>query len=262
MASTMQEARRDWFDLSQRPNLLELLKRLSLNRDRAWILSDDNRPLPHVVAQSLIHGRPANCAVVCWQGKLLAGIAVQVVQAQGPTEPAIVVEVVEGSEMLLAAEILASRLRLTGFFGLDFMIDEGSGEAYLIEMNPRCAPPCTMPLGPGRDLVAAFFAQLTGLPLKERNPVTKKRRIIYFPSNWGNALPASDVTPEEETYYDVPEGEPELVKGLLHPWSARSWLGQALDFIRKIASPQKAASSYVFDSSVQAKSDTSPLISP
>jgi len=262
MAKTMEEARRDWFHLRQRPNLMELIKRLSLNRDRAWILSDHNRPLPRVVVQSFVHGRPANCAVVCWQGKLLAGIAVQVVQAQGPTEPALVVEVVEGKEMLTAAEMLAARLNLSGFFGLDFMIEEGTGQTYLIEMNPRCAPPCAMPLGPGHDLVAAFWAQLTGLPLHERNPATKKSRIIYFPSNWGHALPAPEVTPEEETYYDVPDGEPELVKEMLRPWSARSLLGQALDFVRKIVSPREAESNYVFDTSTRAKSDTISLISP
>lgn len=261
MAKTMSEARQDWFELGQRPSLLELIKRLSLNRDRAWILSDWTRALPGVIAQSYIHGRPANCAVVSWQGKLLAGIAVQVVQAQGPTEPAIVVEVVQGAEMLSAAKMLAERLQFSGFFGLDFMIEEGTGLAYLIEMNPRCTPPCAMPLGPGRDLVAAFWSRLTGLPLNERKPATNKTRIVYFPSNWGNAKPSSDLTPEDRTYYDVPQGEPELVEELMHPWSARSLLGKTLDSLRRLRAPRKSATS--FDAGAFAepsKTDTKPLI--
>ena len=188
VARSTSEARRKWLMLRQRPGLLELTKRLTLNRDRGWILSDWKNARPNIIVQSHISGRPANCAVVCWQGKMLAGIGVEVVQAQGPTEPAIVVQVVEGSEMLRAAELLAKRLNLSGFFGLDFMIEESTGLAYLIEMNPRCTPPCPIPLGRGRDLVAALWAQLTDEPINERRPVTNKTRITYFPRFWGGLL--------------------------------------------------------------------------
>jgi hypothetical protein len=244
IARTMREAQHDWIELSQRPGLLELVKRLSLNRDRGWILSDWRRARPRVIVQSHINGRPANCAVVAWKGKLLAGIAVEVVQAQGPTEPAIVVEVVEGKEMLRAAAILTEHLNLSGFFGLDFMIEEGTGLPYLIEMNPRCTPPCPMPLGQGKDLLAALLAQVTARPLKERKPVTERSKIAYFPVNWGNAVLSSDLGAISSAYYDVPDGEPALVEELLRPWSARSYLGQALDLIRRMVIRQKPAESY------------------
>ena len=61
-----------------------------------------------------------------------------------------------------AASLLASRLGLSGFLGLDFVVEDGTGAPYLIEMNPRCAPPCHLQLGEGRDLVEAFAAQLSG----------------------------------------------------------------------------------------------------
>jgi hypothetical protein len=245
------EALRDWQDLSLRPSLLELTKRLSLNRDRGWILSDWwNYFRPNILAQSYISGRPANCAVVCWQGKLLAGIAVEVVQAQGPTEPAIVVRVVEGAEMLRAAQVLALRLKLSGFFGLDFMIEENTELPYLIEMNPRCTPPCPIPLGRGRDLVAALWAQLSNEPLNERKSVTNKTRITYFPRN-GGGNDGAQAIPLDTTYYDLPEGEPQLVEELLHPWSARSLLGQILDSARKIATRDKTSTSYVFEKALE-----------
>lgn len=246
------EALRDWQDLSLRPSLLELTKRLSLNRDRGWILSDWwNYFRPNILAQSYISGRPANCAVVCWQGKLLAGIAVEVVQAQGPTEPAIVVRVVEGAEMLRAAQVLALRLKLSGFFGLDFMIEENTELPYLIEMNPRCTPPCPIPLGRGRDLVAALWAQLSNEPLNERKSVTNKTRITYFPRNGEGANDGAQAIPPDTTYYDFPEGEPQLVEELLHPWSGRSLLGRILDFVRKIATRDKASASYVFEKALE-----------
>ena len=250
VAKTKNEAQRDWQELSQRPNLLEMVKRLTLNRDRGWILSDRKRAMPSVMVQSHINGRPANCAVVCWQGKVLAGVGVEVVQAQGPTEPAIVVQVVEGSEMLRAADLLADRLQLSGFFGLDFMIEEGTGLPYLIEMNPRCTPPCTIPLGRGRDLVAALWAKLTNEPLAERKPATNKTRITYFPRYGGNSVDPADAIPLDTTFYDVPEGEPELVKELLHPWSARSLLGQFLDSARKQVIREKSSTSYMFESAI------------
>jgi hypothetical protein len=187
---------------------------------------------------------------VCWQGKLLAGIAVEVVQAQGPTEPAIVVRVVEGAEMLRAAQVLALRLKLSGFFGLDFMIEENTELPYLIEMNPRCTPPCPIPLGRGRDLVAALWAQLLNEPLNERKSVTNKTRITYFPRN-GGGNDGAQAIPLDTTYYDLPEGEPQLVEELLHPWSARSLLGQILDSARKIATRDKTSTSYVFEKALE-----------
>jgi ATP-grasp domain len=263
MARTMSDARRDWFALAQRPNLVELAKRLSLNRDRGWILSDWRHSHTSVMAQSYIQGRPANCSVVCWQGKVLAGVAVEVVQALGPTEPAMLVEVVDGSEMLSAAEILVGRLHLSGFLGFDFMIDDESGQTYLIEMNPRITPISSIALGSGRDLVAAYWARLSGLPSRERVPVTNKARIIYFPKNFDKAAPSPDLASEDTTYYDVPVGEPELVNALLHPWCLRSWLGRVLDFTRKVATRHKKPSTtYVFNRPASRISrDTGSLIS-
>jgi len=248
MAGTINDAGRDWIELAQRPNLAELAKRLVLNLDRRWILSDWKRSHSSVTAQSYIQGRPANCSVVCWQGKVLAGVAVEVVQALGPTEPAMVVEVVEGAEMLSAAESLAERLELSGFLGFDFMIEEATGRTYMIEMNPRITPLSSIALGPGRDLVATYWAKLTGLPFQERAPVTTKNRIIYFPQNSNKAAPLQEIASVETAYYDEPQGEPELVNALLHPWCSRSWLGRMVDFGRKVRRGQKKSSTiYVLD---------------
>src|SRR5204863_8990704 len=86
-----------------------------------WLRPCWNRWQPAVIAQSYLDGRPANCAVVCAEGKVLARVAVEVLVSKEPTAPAAVVRVVDNAEMMLFAERLARRLGLSGFFGLDFM---------------------------------------------------------------------------------------------------------------------------------------------
>jgi hypothetical protein len=186
------------------------VKRLIVNRDPFWLLPSWRRWVPGVIVQSHIKGRPANCAVVCWEGKVLAGIAAEVVSSNQPTGPASVVRIVDHPEMMLCAETLARRLKLSGFFGLDFMIEEGSGAAYLIEMNPRCTPLCHLRLGKGRDMIGALQAQLSGQSLKETPCITQNDTIAYFPEAW-----QPDRGALETSFRDVPYGEPDLVKELL-----------------------------------------------
>ncbi|HLX44650.1 MAG TPA: ATP-grasp domain-containing protein [Bryobacteraceae bacterium] len=186
------------------------VKRLIVNRDPFWLLPSWRRWIPGVIVQSHIKGRAANCAVVCWEGKVLGGIAAEVVSSNKPTGPASVVRIVDHPEMLQCAEILARRLKLSGFFGLDFMIEEGTGAAYLIEMNPRCTPLCHLRLGKGRDMIGALHAQLSGQSHKETPCVTQNDTIAYFPEAWQRDRGAL-----ETSFRDVPYGEPDLIKELL-----------------------------------------------
>jgi hypothetical protein len=198
---------------------MRVFKRLIVNRDPFWLRPWWNRSRPDVIVQALVPGRPANCAAVCWEGRVLACIGVEVVSAEGETGPAIAVRVVENSAMTLAAERIARRLGLTGFFGLDFMIEERSGATYLIEMNPRCTPLSHLQLGKGRDLVGALWAQLTGQPFRDTPPVTQNDIIAYFPQ----AL-SSKSEFLQSGFLDTPREEPDLVQELLQPWPDRSFL--------------------------------------
>jgi carbamoylphosphate synthase large subunit len=240
------EAEHRFLELTQPASVTELVKRILLNRNRDWELLDWKRSRPAVIAQALIDGRPANCAVVCAQGKILAGIAVDVLRAQGSTAPATLVEVVEGAEMLLAAERIARRLNLSGFFGLDFVIEKGTGTTYLIEMNPRCTPPCPLPLGKGRDLVAAMWAHLVGMPTPETRSVTSKNKIAYFPQAWASAEGGHDAL-LDASYHDIPSDEPDLIHELLHPRPERSLVGQLVDFVRRKWGFSKLPAVFVID---------------
>src|SRR3984957_4163434 len=245
IAHSAEGAEEAFRELSQLPGSAKVIKRLLLEKDRSWLRSWWLGTHPVITAQSHIDGRPANCAVVCWHGEMLAGIAVEVVSAQELTGPATVVRVVESAEMLTAGRLIARRLGLSGFFGLDFMIDDASGATYLIEMNPRCTPLCHLQLGKGRDMVAALFERLTGSPYHEAAPTTGNDMIAYYPQALQSATKFL-----ESSFVDIPQGEPQLVDELLNPWSGRSPLGRLLDRVRPAYLRRKAPKPCVFERAV------------
>jgi hypothetical protein len=219
IAQTHEEAESHFLEIQGLFGGMRAAKRAIVNRDPFWLRPWWNHVRPAVIVQSYIAGRPANCAFLCWKGEVLAGIAVEVVSSEGITGPASIVRVVDNPEMMVAAERIAGRLCLSGFFGLDFMIEDGGNACYLIEMNPRCTPLSHLQLGKKRDLVAALVAKLLGRPLTEIAPVTEKDLIAYFPQAWHFRSEFLDIS-----FQDIPQGEPKLIEELIRPWPDRSLL--------------------------------------
>lgn len=233
------QAEQFYLEMSRPHRTVRVIKRLVVNRDPFWLRPWWKRSRPAVIVQSHINGRPANCAVVCWKGRVLAGFSVEVLLSEGPTGPARVVRVVDNPDMMLAAKRIARRLSLSGFFGLDFMIEEQTGLTYLIEMNPRCTPLCHLQLGKGRDMVGALCAQLSCEPLRETPPVTESDVIVFFPQS--SDCRSSILQP---SFLDVPSEEPELVRELLRPWPDRSLLFRLSDVMTRHTSPRSIDSKF------------------
>lgn len=226
IAQTLAQSEQCFQELTNLFSAGRVIKRLCVNRDPFWLRSYWSRFRPPVIVQSHINGHPANCAVVCWEGRVLSGISVEVVSAEETTGPACVVHVVENREMMHAAERIAGRLGLSGFFGLDFMIEDESEAAYLIEMNPRCTPVCHLQLGSGRDMIGALWAQLSGRPATHTPAVTENEQIAYFPQ-------ARNCEHEllNASFFDIPENEPELVRELLDPWPERTLIFRTTNYL-------------------------------
>jgi predicted ATP-grasp superfamily ATP-dependent carboligase len=189
-----------------------------------------------VIAQALVRGRPANCAVACWKGKVLAQANVEVLAASSSTGPANVVRRVDNPEMVLAAKRIASRIHLSGLFGLDFIIERDSGATYLIEMNPRCTPLCHIQLGSGPDLLAALYAHLEGRPLPKGPPPAAQNAnevIAYYPHTWN-----SNGDSQKAVLQDFPHGEPELATALLRPFPRGTLLYRIADYFSETPVPQ------------------------
>ncbi len=246
IAHDRKQAEKYFSELSRPLATTRFVKRLLVDRDPYWLQTWWQRTKPAVIVQSHVQGHPANSAVVCWKGKVLAGIVAEVLNAQGVTGAATIVRIVDRPEMLLPAERLARRLGLSGFFGFDFMIEKATGQPFLVEMNPRCTPLSHLQLGRGRDLMAALSAQLSNTPVREQAPVTTLDTIAYFPQAW-HWNPNSELL--RSSFHDVPSEEPDLVRELLRvPWPDRGILARMVNLLRRTTFPDRARRGGVFES--------------
>jgi ATP-grasp domain len=221
IVETLHQAEQSFYALSEPCGLMRAVKRLLVNRDPFYLRDWWQRSSRTVIAQAFVPGSPANCAVACWKGKVLAQISVEVLAATPPTGPANVVRRISNPEMMSAAERIAEKLHLSGFFGLDFVIESGTGAAYLLEMNPRCTPLSQIQLGSGADMVGALYAVLAGQPQLATLPSAGNGRevIAYFPQPRN-----SNSKFRELSLQNFPHGEPELAEALLRPFPDRTLL--------------------------------------
>jgi hypothetical protein len=190
------------------------LKRVCWNRDVNMLFDYLNDGLPGISVQAYVPGRPANCAVACWRGDILAATAVETVRLQAPLGASTVVRVVEGGEMKAAARAIVGHLGLSGMCGFDFMLDDASGAAHLIEINPRATQVNHLHLGSGHDLPAALRLALEGLPQPVPAPVAEVD-IALFPQEWSRDRNSPHLL--ATGYDDVPYEEPELLRRYGYP---------------------------------------------
>lgn len=211
-------------------------KRFMVNRDPIALWSWKNAGRPRITLQEYIVGRPANAMMACWKGEVIAIVAVEVLNSQGATGSATVVQIIQNEEVAQAACKLAQKLRLNGFHGLDFILERETNHAYLIELNPRCTQLGHLQLPKQGDLAGVFVSKLKGeeLPVPN-NPITVDA-IALFPQ----AFLLNPRNPYLELgYHDVPWEEPELLRELLHgPWPDRQWPARLYHLFRPPKQPK------------------------
>ncbi|MCR4346437.1 MAG: ATP-grasp domain-containing protein [Sulfuricaulis sp.] len=219
-----EEAEHAFGIMTSRPSMVNGVARMLLERDPTFLLNSLKEPRRTITLQDFIPGSPANRAVACWQGQVLAGISVEAIRTQHPTGPATVVRVIENPEMSEAVKRLVRRLGISGLWGVDFILEALTGAAYLIEVNPRATPICHLPLGAGHNLPAALYTQLTGTPPLAPPAMTDHDVIAMFPGEW-HRDPASSYL--RTAYHDVPWCEPGLIQDCLdRPWSERGLIAR------------------------------------
>jgi hypothetical protein len=167
---------------------------------------------------------------------VLAGLSVEAIKTAHTTGPATVVRIVDNAEMAEATRHVVQGLGLSGFVGVDFILERGSGRPFLIELNPRPTPICHFSLDRETDLPGALFTKLTdGKPSKSGARLPGKVIALFPGEFWRD--PESDYL--LSCHHDVPWEEPQLINAYARPLPAYSfsWIGKvASQFIEALYS--------------------------
>jgi len=230
----MDEAERAFRLLQAPPRVLRAAKHALIDDDLTLISPALRRRKFVVNAQTFVDGKEATSAVACWKGKVLAALHFEVIGKTSSVGHATVVRLIENPEMSAAAVKMAERLNLSGVHGFDFMLEKKTGNAYLIEINPRATQVGHLALGSGRDIPAALYAAVSGEAVQPAPKVSEKDTLALFPQEW---IRDSESPFLRSAYHDVPWEEPELVRDCVNKrrkqsaWYFRAQRKQALTAI-------------------------------
>ena len=208
MVRTNVEAQQAFRKLQAPPMLARAVKRALLDQDKTLLRPSLLRRRPTVNAQSFVAGHEATSTIACWKGTVLASLHFEVLRKCSAAGHATVVRLIENTEMSSAVERVVGRMGLSGLYGFDFMLEAGTGHAYLIEINPRATQVGHITLGAGRDLPSALYGAISGHPTRVAPSITEKDTIALFPHEWARD-PQSEFL--RTGYHDVPWNTPELV---------------------------------------------------
>lgn len=227
----MTEAERAFRELSANQGLRGAIKE-ALRRLDAGCLSRRERP---ITLQQFIVGRPANRAVACDRGQVLAGLSVEVLQASSDTGPATVVRVIDRDDMAEAARSIVARLQLSGLVGFDFMIEAATGRAWLLEMNVRPTQICHLAVDRDSDMIGALAARLGGSPSRRRSAVPERTIALYPQEIWRD--PRS--THFASAFHDVPWHLPQFIEAYRHPvpFETEDWVQRLQRHWRALRQP-------------------------
>jgi hypothetical protein len=168
-----------------------------------------------LLAQAYVRGGITYYGMATWKGELLAGYATdKVIGHPEPMGPACVIRYHRDPQIRDFAEKLARGFGMSGLAGLECLVEEGSGDAYLLEINRRVAPG----MDRGRlfkvDMCAALHAAVNGLPSPTRAELDDGESGIRcsFPQEW-----LRDPNSEWLRKYpvDVPWDEPDLIAAMM-----------------------------------------------
>lgn len=167
-----------------------------------------------LLLQSFVEGRTAMRVVAAQNGRVLGGLsALKLETWPGATGPSACVELIENAEMQSSAAAVVAALGYSGFASLDFIVD-GSGRAFLLELNPRPTPISHLGERFGGCLCHHLKAALTGQSSEAGEPQGLPAKVALFPQEWVRDQQSSHLA--AGVYHDVPWDEPDLVEAYMN----------------------------------------------
>lgn len=170
---------------------------------------------PRLIVQSFITGPYRSQALVAIRGEPLAGFCwerhVATAAIKGQTS---VLRFVQSPETRAYSEALCRGFGIGGFFNVQFVIDEHTGNAYLLEINRRIVTHTHLGERVGEDLGRALLGALEGRRAEASQTASDDAggTVVVFPREWLRD-PGSRYLAEFPS--DVPWDEPELFAAML-----------------------------------------------
>lgn len=206
---------------------------------------------PEIIAQTYIKGTSANAMFACWHGKVVGSVTVRVIAAKHELGASTIVRTMHHPKISAAAVLIVKELNISGFCGLDFIIQEGTGTPFLIELNPRATQLGHLKVGQSADLAACLCKALLGETFASAPDPSAEETIAFFPQ-----IPLEQFKKLQSSYgdliHDIPREDAELTEELMNvSWTERQWSArlcssarlQALKIIKAICRRHTAASS-------------------
>jgi hypothetical protein len=231
IVDTVAEAEQAYAELSAPLAFHKALRFLLVDRDPFTLTRFLRRKKRNVMAQTHIPGRQVTCMAASWQGRLLGIVTAEVLSTQGRVGASTFLRLADNPQIEAAAAVVAEHLGLSGFFGLDFIMEDETGRCLLIEMNPRATQ-----LGHIRvqsaDLATRLCAAAGTDVFTSDNLPDHSEMIAVFPQ----CLRFAESAGEEWALAleDIPWSQPDLVEELLRlPWTRRGVLARLEALIRQ-----------------------------
>jgi hypothetical protein len=164
------------------------------------------------ILQSFVAGTPAFRTLVAWRGRVISGVSFIVEQTHPPTTGAsTVIRYIENNEIDRTAALITAELGCSGFISFDFLLDQATGHALVIEMNPRSISSTHLGALFGHDLCGSLVAAMKGAPEPGvQPPRTAATGIALYPHELLRD-PDSPYLRSENVLHDVPSHDPKLM---------------------------------------------------
>ena len=170
---------------------------------------------PQLLVQRFIAGTYHSQALAAERGATLESFAwerhVATAAVKGQSS---VLRFVRSPETLAFSETLCRGFGMSGFFNVQFVLDERSGDAHLLEINRRLVTHMHLGERVGKDLASAFFnrrERATGPRAQEGNG-DASGVIAVFPREWLRDPASPNLV---DFPVDVPWDDPALLEAML-----------------------------------------------
>jgi hypothetical protein len=172
----------------------------------------EGRPEPRIHVQKFIPGQEAMRLFLAVDGREVCGLsASKVVRSNDGLGPATVVEMIDHPEMAAATRGFAAAARYAGLGSVDFLVEDGTGHAYAVEINARLTALVHLGALAGTDFGVRWLCALRGTE-SAGDTYRAGARIALFPREWLRD-PASPHL--RECYVDAPVDDPGLLAAIV-----------------------------------------------